>query len=85
MSLDERAGGNGPTAEAAPTADAHTAEPALGDRPIAPADHQGHELFDDLKLRVAELDAIAWNLPGRREDLLEPPDSSWPAADGRAA
>jgi hypothetical protein len=56
-------------------------EPAAhGDRPIAPADPRGHELFAELQARVAELDAIAWNLPGR-DGLLAPPDTAWPTAD----
>ena len=63
---------------------------AREDRPFAPADPRGHELFEELEARVAELDAIAWNLPARRDDLLAPPDSAWPRARaapdaGRAA
>jgi hypothetical protein len=85
MSLDQRAGGHGAKDDAVP-AGAPAVEPAArGDRPIAPADPRGHELLLDLRLRLAELDAIAWNLPGRRQELLAPPDSAWPEASGRTA
>ena len=46
-------------------------EKSRRDRPIAPGDPSGHEpsadsgLVEDLKARIAELDAIAWNLPPR--------------------
>ena len=55
-------------------------EKSRRDRPIAPGDPSGQEpgaeslVVEDLKARIAELDAIAWNLPvrprpstGRRE------------------
>ena len=40
------------------------------DRPIAPGDPSGQQpsesdLVEDLNARIAELDAIAWNLPVR--------------------
>jgi hypothetical protein len=60
-------------------------EPTDGEaRPIASAEHLGADRFDDLKARIAELDAIAWNLPGRRRALLAPPDSTWPSSGDAA-
>ena len=47
--------------------------------PIAPGSPEGSDLLEDLQIRIAELDAIAWNLPGRDGDLVLPPDASWPA------
>jgi hypothetical protein len=86
MSIDERADERAgapslPTSEATPGGSLTVVPAAHGDRPIAPADPRGHELLEDLKARVAELDAIAWNLPVRRTALLAPPDRFWPAPD----
>jgi hypothetical protein len=53
----------------------HDEPSARPDRPIAPADPGGHDLVEDLNARVAELDAIAWNLPSRSEELLTTDDA----------
>jgi hypothetical protein len=47
-------------------------EVSTGDRPIAPGDlprrhlHPDADLASDLQARIAELDAVAWNLPSSR-------------------
>jgi hypothetical protein len=52
----------------------------LGLWPLNDADPPGASIGEDLVGRIAELDAIAWNLPGcGRELLLDDPDPE-PAA-----
>ena len=82
MSIDERAGAPSlPISEATPGGSLTVVPAAHEDRPIAPADPRGHELLEDVKARLTELDAIAWNLRGRRAELL---GTSWPATDATA-
>ena len=75
MSADESAGAVDPAGESTP---ALVDSAPRRETPIAPADPDGAALADDLRSRVAELDAIAWNLPSRGDDLLLPPDAAWP-------
>jgi hypothetical protein len=85
MSVDERASEASPSDGDEHAHRRHVDAIAHEDRPIAPAGPQGAELFDELRARIAELDAIAWNLPERRRDLLAPPDSAWPPVADDAA
>jgi hypothetical protein len=60
------------------TPESRTNMPGL--RPPNDADPPGASIAEELVGRIAELDAIAWNLPGgRRELLLDDPDPE-PAA-----
>lgn len=79
MSIDERAGGPSSHSSIAPPESLVVEPDAREDRPTAPADPRGTDLFQDMRARVAELDAIAWNLPSRGRDLVLPPDDVWPA------
>jgi hypothetical protein len=67
MSVDESAGRRNPAREARTPTDAPAPDPA--------------ELLEDLVARISELDAIAWNLPVPRDELLAPPDTAWPVMD----
>jgi hypothetical protein len=73
MTTDERAGGPGsrqPPIEPAETFAVETQ--ADEDRPTAPDDPRGTRMLDDLTERIAELDAVAWNIPTRRRGSRAP-------------
>jgi hypothetical protein len=59
-------------------------EPPVG--PSSPTDLpnvdgvEGRDGVHDPHIHVADLDAIAWNLP-RRGERLYPPETAWPPAD----
>lgn len=69
MSLDE------PARERAPQ---HPVAVTPGDQLLARAEPRKGDVLVDLPERIAELDAIAWNLPRRRPGSVAS-DAVWPA------